>query len=180
MDWYTPNAYTLDRGDEILPVGCSTRIHVANSHKLAVACWRYWRLVYPQSKLTYYRVQPYSRGGEPTPVDEIPGLFVCRTVEIIETVADGSGYPEGEKYSDEELWPLIKMTTWPDGRPLYNSEGFIVNQPILTPTSELDREILEGMLGLHYLLPFFIKSHVESHSTFRFGYEWPRWDWKPG
>src|ERR1700741_1009859 len=78
MDWYIANLDDLDRGDEILPL--RGPIYVANSHKLAVACWRYWELVHPRRRLTYYRVQPVSYEGELRPVDEIPGLFECETI----------------------------------------------------------------------------------------------------
>lgn len=176
MDWYTPNASNLHPGDEILPL--RTRICVANSHKLAVACWRYWELVHPRPKLTYYRLQTYSNEGEPRPVDEIPGLFECETVKIIERVPDGSGSPPGtEWYSDEkDLWPLIKTTQWPHGSPMYDNRGYIVNQPNLTPVAGLEH-CVEALPMLRHQLPFFIKSYVESNSTYRFGDEWPSWDW---
>lgn len=176
MDWYTPNASNLHPGDEILPL--RTRICVANSHKLAVACWRYWELVHPGSKLTYYRLQTDSNEGEPRPVDEITGLFECETVKIIERVPDGSGSPPGtECYSDEkDLWPLIKTTQWPHGSPMYDDRGYIVNQPNLTPVAGLEH-CVEVLPMLRHKLPFFIKSYVESNSTYRFGDEWPSWDW---
>lgn len=176
MDWYTPNASNLRPGDEILPL--RTRICVANSHKLAVACWRYWELVHPGSKLTYYRLQTDSNEGEPRPVDEITGLFECETVKIIERVPDGSGSPPGtECYSDEkDLWPLIKTTQWPHGSPMYDDRGYIVNQPNLTPVAGLEH-CVEVLPMLRHQLPFFIKSYVESNSTYRFGDEWPSWDW---
>jgi hypothetical protein len=177
MDWYTP--YVVDNlahGDDVLPPPGPNRICVASSHKLAVACWRYWELVHSQ-QLTYYRVQPYNHEGEPTPVNEIPGLFLCHTVKVIERVPDGSGYPEGERWPDEELWPLVKPTRWPHGSPIYSIQGSIVNQPNLTPASELDTQFVEALHG-HRWLPFFIKSYVETHSTFRFGDGWPPWDWQ--
>jgi hypothetical protein len=176
VDWYTPNASNLRPGDEILPL--RTRICVANSHKLAVACWRYWELVHPGSKLTYYRLQTDSNEGEPRPVDEITGLFECETVKIIERVPDGSGSPPGtECYSDEkDLWPLIKTTQWPHGSPMYDDRGYIVNQPNLTPVAGLEH-CVEVLPMLRHQLPFFIKSYVESNSTYRFGDEWPSWDW---
>jgi hypothetical protein len=176
MDWYTPNANNLKPGDEILPL--RTPIYVANSHKLAVACWRYWELVNPQSKLTYYRLQIISNEAQPRPVDEIPGLFECEAVKVIERVADGSGHPPGtESYSDEkDLWPLIRTTRWPHGTPMYDDRGYIVNQPNLTPVAELDH-FVDALPMLRHQLPFFIKSFVESNSTYRFGDEWPFWDW---
>jgi hypothetical protein len=169
MEWSTPNAYNLDPGDEILPLR-STRIHVANSHKLAVACWRYWELVHPHSKLTYDRVQTYSYEGEPRPVEEIPGLFECATVKIIERVPDGSGSPPGtERYSDvKDLWPLIKTTQWPHGSPMYDDRGYIVNQPNLTPAAGLD-QFVEALPRLRHRLPFFyqVLRGVEFHLPVR-------------
>ena len=179
MDWYIANLDDLDRGDEILPL--RGPIYVANSHKLAVACWRYWELVHPRRKLTYYRVQPVSYEGELRPVDEITGLFECETIKIIERMPDGSGSPPGtERYSDEEdLWPLVETTQWPDGSPVYNSQGYVANQPNLIPVAGLD-QFVEGLRQQRYRLPFFIKKYVETHSTYRFGREWPPWDWQPG
>lgn len=101
MDWYTPYvAGNLAEGVTLLPPQRGKRIYVANSHKLAVACWRYWER--PKQRLTYYRVKPLNFGGEPTPVDEIPGLFACHSATVIGRVPDGSGSPpETIKYSDE-------------------------------------------------------------------------------
>jgi hypothetical protein len=176
VDWYTPNAYNLIPGDEILPLR-TTRIYVANSHKLAVACWRYWQLAHPRSKLTYYRVRTYNN-REPKPVDDIPGLFECSTVRIVQSVPDGSGSPPGTtRYTDEkDLWPLIKTTKWPHGSPMYDDRGYIVNRPNLTPVAGHD-QFLEALSVLRHQLPLFVKSYVESNSTYRFGDQWPSWDW---
>jgi hypothetical protein len=59
---------------------------------------------------------------------------------------------------------------------MYDDRGYIVNQPNLTPVAGLEH-CVEVLPMLRHKLPFFIKSYVESNSTYRFGDEWPSWDW---
>jgi hypothetical protein len=182
-DWYTPYpGDALAPGDEIAPPPRINHMYVAHSHKMAVACWRYWGLVHSPMELTYYRVEATNvYGPEPKPVDELPGLFLCHRAKVIEKVSDGSLVPEGERYSDDDLWRFVQPTRWPHGAPLYDSNSGITNPPPLRPVTSLDRPALEpqALGGLRFWLPFRIKALLESQSMYRFGDGWPFWDWLP-
>lgn len=52
----------------------SADMYIADSHMLAVACWRYRTLIYPEQELAFYQVDALNISGQPVPVSEIPGL----------------------------------------------------------------------------------------------------------
>jgi hypothetical protein len=101
-DWYTAHANgEFGKDDVVEPPRPYADIFVTNSHKMAVACWRY----IPQT-LYYYRVRQYV---DPTPVGDLPGLFQCHSAVVIEKVHDGSGFntdaPPPARVADAEIGP---------------------------------------------------------------------------
>ena len=172
LNGYVPSTKNnLTEGDIIAPDNGYAGICIADSHKLAIACWRY-----REPTPTYYRVQTYSYSGAPTAADEIPGLYLCSAAKVLGKVHNGEGLDGGEKWTDEELWPYIGMARWPDGSRMYDEQGYLTNLPDMSPCFEGAQPLMEGLFQQRYRLPFFIKKNLENVSTFRFGHEWPLGD----
>jgi hypothetical protein len=176
MNWYIASFKDdLAPGASIFPPVDQETLCIANSHELAVACWRY---TLPPPALTYFRVQPHQvYEGEPTPVSEIPGLFRCHLVKIIGKVHDGTGaitggIVGGPHWPNENLWPLVNMTRWPDDSPMYDDQGYVINWP---DSSRPDEQTMVKVLReRQYLLPTFVKSQLEQIRPGRFQ-GWPVW-----
>lgn len=175
MDWYIASekpdlatgTNTFSRADRDDPL-C-----VADSHRLAVACWRYW-----PTELTYYRVEPRRvNDGEPTPFGDVPGLFHCHVAKVLGKVHDGTGGitggVRGPRWSNEELWPLIKMTRWPGGRPMFDAGGYVINWPNVTRFDE--QTAVDVLRSRQYLLPLLVTADLQRMRPGRFGTGWPPW-----
>ena len=174
MDWYTPSPKgDLGENDVIEPPHPYGDMFVANSHMMAVACWRY----VPQ-QLYYYRVRQYL---DPTPVDDLPGLFQCHSAVVIEKVHDGSGFNtdaglRGPRWSDEELWPYVETSRWPDGGPMYDDQGHITDPPN-APSHELAQQLVQNLKEQRYRLPAFIYHHLNTIRGGPCGSGWPPVPW---
>ncbi|ORB18288.1 hypothetical protein BST37_02420 [Mycobacterium noviomagense] len=165
----------LAPGDNIFPQSDSyDPLCIADSHELAVACWRY-----TLTEHTYYRVEArHVYEGEPVPFGDVPGLFHCHAATILGKVHDGTGgmtggVVGGPRWSNEELWPRIKMTRWPDGSALYDDQGYVINWPNATRPDE--QMTVAVMRERRYLLPTYITVQLESVRPGRFGTGWPPW-----
>jgi hypothetical protein len=135
--WYSTSVVGLLPGMTLVPFTEET-VCIADSHKLAVATWRY-----TNSFLGYYRVIP---DGELRGVDSVPGLYRCESATIIEAVDNGA------RWSDEELWPLVRKTRWADGRFIYDATGHITEPPGL-PNTRTARTLVDELKQERYLLP---------------------------
>ncbi|MCA2244754.1 hypothetical protein JF781_20550 [Mycobacterium sp. WUMAC-067] len=178
MDWYTPSStHNLPEGARIEPPYPYGELLIANSHKMAVAVWRY-----TPERLTYYRVQVYD---EPIPAEDgLPGLFRCLAAKVIGRVHDGSGYiyeegyPRGPRWSDEELWPFVKMAQWPNGEPMYDEQAHITDPPGV-PSHEFAQRLVRDLRKQQYSLPGFVKHHLDAIRNGPFGNGWPPLPWTP-
>lgn len=177
MDWYTPStAHTLAQGARIEPPQHYAELLVANSHKMAVAVWRY-----TPERLTYYRVRVHE---DPTPAaQDLPGLFRTFMATVIERVHDGSGFtyeegpPPGPRWSDQDLWPFVKTAQWPDGRPMYDEQAHITDPPNV-PDHEVARLLVQGLKEQQYRLPAFVNYHLDTIRRGLYGRGWPPLPWR--
>ena len=88
-------------------------VHLADSLKMAVALRRGF-----EGGPSLYRVDPI---GQPQATDN-PGDFVCYDATVIAEV-------QSPKWGNDELWPLVSATKWPDGSPMYNEDASITDPP---------------------------------------------------
>lgn len=158
MEWYSPSVPGLLPGMSLVPFGDDTMC-IADSHEMAVACWRY-----TNPFLGYYRVVP---GDEPRPVNSAPGLYVCSRAEIAEVVHDGS------MWQDEMLWPLVRNAQWSDGRRIYDDGGHITEPPDV-PTGAPARAVIDKLKRQQYMLPALaVKGLATVRGGWKKGAGWP-------
>jgi len=136
--WFSPSVLGLLPGMALAPTEDDDTMWVADSHEMAVACWRD-----ANPFLGYYRVIP---DDEPVQIPTVPGLYRCKRAIIVESVHNGS------RWTDEHLWHLVERAQWPDGSPIYDDAGHIT-EPSGVPVEAPVHRAFELLKNEQYLLP---------------------------
>ena len=130
-------------------------VHLADSLKMAVAHTRGLK-----GCPSLYRVDPVD---QPQATDN-PGDFVCHDATVVAEV-------QSPNWRNDELWPLVSATKWPDGSPMYNEDAFITDPPGF-PASENALSVLAGIKAKQYLLPAEVMWEVHEATHGLWGHGW--------